>query len=235
VKTSGAFREASDVLRHGYPRYLPAIAITWILVEVAGRQVARAPDVARVGLLLASLGFYTGAAASLRSGRNENPFWLGLSRASGAIDLFLIALLVAALGCLGVGVAMLTGGGDGALFIALVVPVLAGLGAVSRLWPILAVPYLYKGKIAWSPAARGSAWRGPGLGTAWRMTAREGTFLRVSLPVLSASLLLLAVPIVMRLLWGTGLVDSLMLYGGVLPFLTTLVLVASEPLVLQSR
>jgi hypothetical protein len=235
VKTSGAFRQAAEVLRHGYPRYLPAIAITWILVEIAGPQVERAPDVARIGLLLASLGFYTAAAVSVRSGRKENPFWLALSRASGAIDLVLIALLVALLGGLGVGVAMLTGGGDGAVSIALVVPILAGLGAVSRLWPILAVPYLYKGKIVWSPAARGSAWTGPGLGTAWRMTARDGTFLRVSGPVLSAGLLLLAVPIGMRLLWGTGFVDSLILYAGVLPFLTTLVLVAAEPLVLEIR
>jgi hypothetical protein len=234
VKRKDALRETVDVLRGGYLRFVPAIAVTWVLVELAAAQVPKAPDAARAGLLLASLGFYTAAAASCRSGREENPVWLGLERASGAIDLFVIALTLGAVTGVGLGLGIVAGG-DSAVVASAAVSGLLGLALLSRLWPILAVPFLYRGRIGWSPAARGSFWSGPGLGTAWRMTGAEGTFRRVSLPVLSVSLVLLGVPAALRLVRGTGFLDSLILYAGVLPFLTTLVLISAEPLVLRKR
>jgi hypothetical protein len=223
-----------DVIVRGYLRFVPATAITWVLVDLVAPQVPKGPTAARAGLLIASLGLYTAAAASLHGGKNENPVWLGLERASGAIDLFLIGLalsVVAGIG-LGAGVAV---GGDAAIVSFSVVSGLLDLALLSRLWPALAIPYLYEGRTVWSPSARGSFRSGPGLATAWRMTGRAGTFVRVSAPVMATSLVLVAIPVGIRLVRGTGFWDGLLLYGAVLPFVSTLVLLSAEPLVVDVR
>ena len=223
-----AMRTAATRVRGGYRLFLPAILVTWLLVEVGaaasgGPRVAVAP-----GLFCLGLVGYAAAAARAAGRTGENVLWLTVTRASACLSYLGVLLILLLLSVLvfGIGVAL------GAVHDSLVLRVCLGvwgalvLLACGRLWPGLVVPFLYGGDVRYSASARSALWVGPGLPTAWRMTAAPGVLVRVSTPYLLVVLLTAGA-------WGgaRGLLDPAGLvrlaldgafYAAIVPFLVTL-------------
>jgi hypothetical protein len=231
-----AMRTASARVRRFYLDFVPGILVTWVLVEVVagaakGPRVAVAPALFCLGLV----GY--AAAASRAAGRSEeNVVWLTVTRASACLSYLGILLILALLSLLVLGIGVALGAGHDPLVLGIAVGVgtVLSLLVCSRLWPGLVVPFLYGGATRYSGAARSTLWVGPGLPTAWRMTAAPGVLTRVSAPYLLVAGLTTGVWGVARGLFALpasvrfGL-DAIF-YAGVVPFLVTLADVLADEL-----
>lgn len=225
-----ACRRSGARLARGYLQFLPGIAATWFFAEGAAPAVPAPLPITRPVLgLLASV--FISAAAARAAGRHarRNVVMLGLERASSFLSLFLLWLAALLLGALLVGGAIAIGGSAHPAWVRWS---LAAWGALLllgglRLWPTPAIAFHFRGEIRWSPAMRGSAWVGPGLGMAWRLTEAPGVIRRASLPFM-----LVALPGVGGFVALRNLValpgpvlhaTNLLFYAVALPFLLTLV------------
>jgi len=221
--------ESSAVAGSGYPTrtwrrfhlFIPAIILTWLLVEVAAPQVPRAPWLAQAGLLLLCLEFYLAAAARACDLFSENVVWLAISRAGVMIEpmlvLFLLGIFSGACSLIAMYLnpvwlraLMVTG--------ALVVD----LYVLARVWPVWGIPFHFTGKLAWSPSARASVWRGPGLGLAWRLTRELGVFNRCSLRFMGLLIPLIMIVTGLRFSLASSVIPDIILYVFGLPQLSVL-------------
>ena len=157
----------------GYRHFIPAVIITWIMVEVAAPQVPKAPAVAQTGLFLLCMSFYLAAAARAIGITCSNPLTLALSRAGICIEPMMLAFAMGIISffCFVVFLYQANAIVDAAV---IATGVLVNLYILARGWPVWGIPFFFEGKIRWSPAARASVWHGPGLGLALRVTKKHG-------------------------------------------------------------
>jgi len=214
-------------LRDGWRYFVPAVVVTYVLVEIVPRgvPVGMRSEVAGMFLIL-NLTWYAAAASKCAGRWRRNLFRLVLSRVSVSMTYLLVVVVWGVLILLGLFAAGLTGAMDDAARTS-VAAALAGVLALPlaiRLWPVLAVPFLYPGYGRWSVAAGAAVWVGPGIGTAWRMTGRSGVFTSLTLPLL---LVLGSTALLFHWAPRTLLAHALY-YGGFLPLATTAIDVAAE-------
>jgi hypothetical protein len=224
-----ACRRAATQLARGYLHFLPGIAATWFFAEGAAPAVPAPLAITRPVLgLLASV--FVSAAAARTAGRHagRNVVMLGVERASSFLTLFLLLLAALVLAALLVGGAIAIGEPNHPEWVRLSLAVwgsLLLLGSL-RFWPAPAIAFHSHGKIRWSPAVRGSAWVGPGLGMAWRLTKAPGVVRRASLPFVLVGLPCVGGFLALRnlaTLPGPVLhTSNLLFYAVAVPFLLTL-------------
>jgi hypothetical protein len=181
-----AMRTAAARVRRSYLQFLPAILVTWLLVEVVAGASGRPMVVIAPSLFCLGLVGYAAAAARAAGRSEENVVWLTVTRASACVSYLGILLVLGLVSLIVLGVAAALGAGHDPLVLEIAVGVWAALVLLvcSRLWPGLVVPFLYGGRVRYSGSARSMLWVGPGLPTAWRMTATPGVLARVSAPYL---------------------------------------------------
>jgi hypothetical protein len=174
-------------LRDGWYHFVPAIVVMYAMAELVPRGVPTGSRSLVAGLLLLLNLVWYAAAASTCAGRwRQGLLMLVLSRASVAMSYLLVFVVWGALTLLGLFLVALAGGIDASQRepIAAALAVFLAVPLATRLWPVLAVPFLYPGYSRWSVAAGAAVWVGPGIGTAWRMTGRAGVFSELTLPLL---------------------------------------------------
>jgi hypothetical protein len=223
-------------VRSGYLSFLPAILVTWVLVEVVAPASGRPMIVIVPGLFCLGLVGYAAAAAKTAGRSEDNVVWLTVTRASACVSYLGILLILALLFVLVLGIGMAFGAGRDprVLEICLGLWALLALMVCSRLWPGLVVTFLYGGRVRYSGSARSMLWVGPGLPTAWRMTAAPGVLVQISAPYLLVASLtagswggaraFLAVPGVARFALDAAF------YAAIVPFLVTLADVLGDDL-----
>ena len=203
--------------------FVPAIIISWLMVEAVAPQVPRAPWLAQTGLFLVSLDFYLAAAAKVCDEfAEENVIWLAASRAGCFVEplvvLFLLSLI--SLACFLVVLYQ-----DNIWLSVLVVAAgtVLDLYVLARAWPMWGVPYHFTGKLVWSPTVRGSGWSGPGLGLAWRLTREQGLLNRYSLRFMALLILVTGCVVVLRYYLSLNGLSDIFLYVFGLPLLSVFV------------
>lgn len=172
-------------LSHSY-YFLPAIGVTWFMVEVVPRGIPTGNRELIGGIILVMyLTFYAAAAAKCANRWPEGLFRLWLQRFSACMSYvwFLVMLMIA---ITVVYALMRVGAGldDRAARDATEVIGWVVTGALlARLWPLWPAPFLYGGHSHWSLAAGANVWVGPGLAVAWQMTKARGVFWSLTLPL----------------------------------------------------
>ncbi len=211
-----------------YPQFLPAILVTWLLVEVVAEASGRPMVVVAPSLFCLGLVGYAAAAAKAAGRSEENVVRLTVTRASACLSYLGILLIVGLVSIVVLVIAAAFGAGHDPRVQKL------GLGAwaalmllvCSRLWPGLVVPFLYGGRVRYSGSTRSMLWVGPGLPTAWKMTGAPGVLARISAPFLLVTALTAG-------LWGCArglltlaapvrFVLDAVFYAAIVPFLMTL-------------
>lgn len=176
----------------GFVHFIPAMVITWLMVEVVAPQVPGVPWLAQAGMFLLCLDFYLAAAAKAGHLSPENTFWLALSRAGICIEpmLVIFLLFVFSSACF---LVVLYQDQVWLSVLAVSVAVVVDLYVLARVWPFWGIPFFFEGKTRWSPAARGRVWEGPGLGLAWRLTREQGVLNRHGLRFMAGFITLIVV------------------------------------------
>lgn len=222
------------VARRGFRHFLPAIALMWIVVEIAAAQVPRAPWLAQTGLFILFLDFYLAAAARSLGVSKQPAFWLATERAGIAIEPLLVVSGVAGLGFVAALIVLFQDSlliSAAAILLTTAVIVFVFL----RSWPMWGIPFFFAGQVLWSPAAEGSRWSGPGLRAAWALTGARGVWnphsRRVVLAVLSVSLLVLCLKVIL----DQPLLADLLLYVLGLPLVSLLVVFGTGRLLQESQ
>ncbi len=240
----GLVEAASEALRRvwpAYPAFIPAIIVTFLFVDLVAPAKHIPWHVVEILLFALCAPAYAAGAARAAGRWPDSAFWLYVQRASATfLSLFFLAVIPMGLALVlgGVAFALRAAHSDAALEALAAGWAVVVLWLVTRLWPVFVIAYVYRGRSRWSVAARGLVWDGPGLGTAWRMTARRGSWLRVQLPMGLLALAplgaWLAAHGALRDLGGRSLVDVL-IYAGLLPFATTVLDVYAQALRVPTR
>jgi hypothetical protein len=203
------------------PRFLLAILFTWLVAGVAAGEVPDLPLFAQTALLITCLQFYSHAAARIAGFNEEWASWYTPPRPGIEIEPLFIALGMLILSVAGLAIGNLLGGETGAI-LGLVATGLFLFWLLMRIWPVFSVPYFFKGKLRWSPSARGLLWHGPCLDRAWKITrlplARGFVTWAFLLPMFG----LLVPLLLLRIFWGSSLFINLLFYGFSLPYLSVL-------------
>jgi hypothetical protein len=206
----------------GFVHFLPAIVLTWIVVEVAAAQVPRVPWLAQSGLFIVFLDFYWAAAARALGISSKGAFRLASDRAGIAVEplLVLFALAVLTGACLLVVMfqdSLLLSG------VVLAFAVVVDGYVLLRSWPMWGIAFFFEGKVVWSPSAGAGLWSGPGLGAAWVLTGERGVWNPHSRRFLLVLLPLTVTVVVLRALLDWQLLSDLLLYVAGLPLLALVV------------
>lgn len=217
---SGSFWSAiiQTALR-GFIQFVPAIVISWTVVEVVAAQIPRAPWIAQAGLFIVCLDFYNAAAARASGLSTENPFWLAISRASSCIEpmLVIFLLFLFSTGCF---FAVLFQNNLPINLFAIGMVTFVDLYVVARVWPLWGIPYFFEGKTRWSPAARGRVWYGPGLALAWKLTREHGLLNAHSVRFMIGFIMLTGAVFVLRVYFTWDFISDFILYVVGLPLLS---------------
>ena len=200
--------------------FVPAIIISWLMVEAVAPQVPRAPWLAQTGLFLVCLDFYLAAAAKVCDEfAEENVIWLAVSRAGCFVGPMMVLIL---LSLVSLASALVVVYQDNVWLSALAVTAAAVLDlyVLARAWPMWGVPYHFTGKLVWSPSVRGSGWSGPGLGLAWRLTCERGLLNCYSLRFMALLIAVTACVVVLRYYLSLNGLSDILLYVFGLPLLS---------------
>lgn len=236
----------------GSRHFITAVAIAWLVSGVAGGEVQVAPQIAQASLLLICLPFYTAAAARSRGlidtsptgrGLRESTFWLGMSRPGIEVAPIFTALLLLLIACAGfiggaliakkIGDAVITEETGAA--IGLGGAALACLVIMARIWPVFSVPFFFRGKYRWSPAAGGPLWSGPCLGMALRLS-RLPMARKLATPTFMTPFMTLLTPLfALRLYWGASFILNVLFYAVALPYLGMLNLKLTGQLLAENQ
>jgi len=219
----------------GYRLFLPAVFITWVLVEIAGPNVkgyggySGVVHSAQVGLFVVSYLFYAAAARKGAGGTDENVLWYALKRNSASVNGILMVCAVLFSTALSIGATLVLGVDPERLWIwygAGAIDLLIVLWIIGRSWPAVVVPFHYSGYLSWSGAARGMMWVGAGYRVAWRLTSRLGAWRRASAPFMLWCFGVFAAYMLLR--WQTvelpflRFLTNLLFYAGAMPYVATL-------------
>jgi len=244
LQTMNIYRETFERLMAHYHLFIPGILIVWIMLEVVAQGLEKGIVVlAQVGLFCITSAFYVSAASKSAGRWTQGTFWLAIERGSGHSITLIISslglfLLLFAIYLVGVLFGLQHDNISHAKIMIILWLLVASL-LLTRLWPIYVTLFLYAGYSRWSPAGKGALWHGPSFVTAWRMTAKRGTFFRCTVPLFVTGLLLVGVPLIVRYrLTNIGVVVfllNLFLYGAALPFVTTLAYGFAEKLRVKTR
>ena len=143
-------RTARDVVS-GAGYFIQAIVITWLVAGVAAGEVPEVPSVARTGLLIVCLYFYSAAAARVKELWSGSTFWLGMSRPGSEIEPLMMILKMLILVIAGISAGVVA---DDETVAAV------GLGM-----PVLVLPY----------SSASGYWPVPGRSFPYRFSSRENT------------------------------------------------------------
>lgn len=216
-----------------YSQFIPAILWTWLAVEFIVPALGYKSSIALLLLLPTGLAAYAAAAAKASGRFQEGVIRLYLVRFSAVLDYcWLYSLFL--IGCLVLTITLsffgdINRGG----FIAGLLPLygLLFLLMCTRLWPMIAVPFLKSEDDVQSFL---TGLKVSGLGQAWALTRRKGTLLHMTLPLFIAGGILLGSYLMLRPAVESSmpglLLLNIFLYAIILPFFITLTDILAEQL-----
>ncbi len=139
-------------LGHGWRHFVPAVLANALIAGIAAGEVARAPQAARIGLLLVLAPLYVAAATRAAGYAGGSALALAGARSGACIPLLCAVLLACAASAVLTGVGWFIAGERGivaALALSAALCILAGW----RLWPLAALPFVGDGT-GWALGAR---------------------------------------------------------------------------------
>jgi uncharacterized membrane protein (GlpM family) len=180
----------SQLVEH-HGRFVPGALLTGTLVELLG-PFAGAGALPLVPLFALGSWMIVGAAARANGVTYRDEWVVSRTRAVDYVLSLLGLWTAVVLFAMTMGIPISVGraaGGDlprMQSLVGLALATVVSLALLTRLWPFYANRFLYRGRR--TRRGRFELWVGPGLVTAWRMTARKGAFRRCTLPVLGLGL-----------------------------------------------
>jgi hypothetical protein len=224
-------RTARDVVS-GAGYFIQAIVITWLVAGVAAGEVPEVPSVARTGLLIVCLYFYSAAAARVKELWSGSTFWLGMSRPGSEIEPLMMILKMLILVIAGISAGVVADD-ETVAAVGLGIAILLCLWILARSWPLFSVPFFFEGKYRWSPAGRGLVWSGPGLDLARKLCRLPGSGMK-TFQFMITMIVVFGPLALARLYLGPGFLLSLLFYALSLPFICMLNFNLTEDLIEKS-